>query len=116
MKGMLILLGIEFYFFIRMIRESAKLDGFEVFFGFFTFIGLAFLVMNVFNTTFPSISINAGQDKGSLRGFTKESFKSELYKENINRSFVLLSKTNLVYFIFFLLNLIVLIIITIVAY
>lgn len=91
---------------------SYEFEKLEVFFGFFSFIGLAFLLMNIFNTTFPSISINAGQDKSSVRGFTKETFRSDLDKDNLNKAIVLFNKTNAMYFVYFLINAIALYIIT----
>lgn len=116
MKAVFTLLGIELIWFILDFYSKNGIQSYENLFGFFSFIGLSFLLMNIFNVTFPSVTINSGAEGSSISGLQKEDLRSEIGKNNENKKIVLLSKRNLTYLIYFLVNAVIYFIIYIFKY
>lgn len=101
MKGVLILVGIQITWFIIDFFTWNGIEDYEMLFA---FIGFSFLIMNICNTTFPNIAMNAGSHKSTTHGLAKEDFKSKLDSTDIEKKWMLVSKTNLGYLIYFSLN------------
>ena len=104
--ALFILIGLEAFFFYKM-----KPDDLEFFFLFWGFIGLSFLLFNIFSVDssgFSSVLGGMGNSNTQAANYANQAGalaeKQYETKEGKKRRGGFFNKTNVIYFIFFLLN------------